>query len=225
MYLSDVCTIPSNLAGHPAMSVPFGTGDDGLPVGVQLLAPALGEATHVPGRRRARGRRGAGMIDHRRRDGLGARRSASRSTPSCPPRTKIFCALPEPLRRRAQHQHLPGVPRPARQPAGAQRAGGRAGHPPRRGPALRGPPLDLPPEELLLPGHAEGLPGQPVRPADQRRAAGSSCRRAPASASRAPTSRRTPASRPTSATRRPHPRQRRTRSSTTTAPACRSSRS
>ena len=27
------------------MSVPFGTGDDGLPVGVQLMAPALGEAT------------------------------------------------------------------------------------------------------------------------------------------------------------------------------------
>ena len=26
------------------MSVPFGTGDDGLPVGVQVLAPALGEA-------------------------------------------------------------------------------------------------------------------------------------------------------------------------------------
>ncbi|HEX6395549.1 MAG TPA: Asp-tRNA(Asn)/Glu-tRNA(Gln) amidotransferase subunit GatA [Acidimicrobiales bacterium] len=45
MYLNDVCTIPSNLAGHPAMSVPFGTGDDGLPIGVQVLAPALGETT------------------------------------------------------------------------------------------------------------------------------------------------------------------------------------
>jgi aspartyl-tRNA(Asn)/glutamyl-tRNA(Gln) amidotransferase subunit A len=43
MYLSDVCTIPTNLAGHPAMTVPYGTGDDGLPVGVQVMAPALGE--------------------------------------------------------------------------------------------------------------------------------------------------------------------------------------
>jgi aspartyl-tRNA(Asn)/glutamyl-tRNA(Gln) amidotransferase subunit A len=43
MYLNDVCTIPSNLAGHPAVSVPYGTGDDGLPLGVQVLAPALGE--------------------------------------------------------------------------------------------------------------------------------------------------------------------------------------
>jgi len=43
MYLNDVCTIPTNLAGHAAISVPYGTGDDGLPVGVQVLAPALGE--------------------------------------------------------------------------------------------------------------------------------------------------------------------------------------
>ena len=43
MYLCDTYTIPTNLAGHPAMSVPFGRGELGLPVGVQILAPMLGE--------------------------------------------------------------------------------------------------------------------------------------------------------------------------------------
>ncbi len=43
MYLCDVYTIPTNLAGHPGMTVPFGTGADDMPVGVQILAPALGE--------------------------------------------------------------------------------------------------------------------------------------------------------------------------------------
>jgi aspartyl-tRNA(Asn)/glutamyl-tRNA(Gln) amidotransferase subunit A len=45
MYLSDVCTIPTNLAGHAAASVPFGTGRDGLPVGVQVLVDAEQEPT------------------------------------------------------------------------------------------------------------------------------------------------------------------------------------
>jgi aspartyl-tRNA(Asn)/glutamyl-tRNA(Gln) amidotransferase subunit A len=43
MYLSDVCTVPTSLAGHPAASVPFGADGEGLPIGVQVLAPALGE--------------------------------------------------------------------------------------------------------------------------------------------------------------------------------------
>ena len=45
MYLSDICTIPSNLSGDPAISVPIGLDDQGLPIGFQVMAPALGEPT------------------------------------------------------------------------------------------------------------------------------------------------------------------------------------
>jgi aspartyl-tRNA(Asn)/glutamyl-tRNA(Gln) amidotransferase subunit A len=42
MYLADLCTVPASLAGVPAMSVPSGlSADDGLPVGLQIMAPTL----------------------------------------------------------------------------------------------------------------------------------------------------------------------------------------
>ena len=44
MYLADLCTIPSDLAGNAALSVPCGlASEDGLPVGLQVMAPVLGD--------------------------------------------------------------------------------------------------------------------------------------------------------------------------------------
>ena len=44
MYLFDLCTLPLNLAGHAGMSVPSGLSpDDSLPVGLQIMAPALAD--------------------------------------------------------------------------------------------------------------------------------------------------------------------------------------
>ncbi len=44
MYLADLCTIPASLAGIPAMSVPSGLSpEDNLPVGLQIMAPALAD--------------------------------------------------------------------------------------------------------------------------------------------------------------------------------------
>jgi aspartyl-tRNA(Asn)/glutamyl-tRNA(Gln) amidotransferase subunit A len=44
MYLSDVLTIPPNMAGLPSMSIPCGL-SDGLPVGLQLIGPQFSENT------------------------------------------------------------------------------------------------------------------------------------------------------------------------------------
>lgn len=47
MYLTDICTVTANLAGLPAMSVPWGVDRSGLPIGLQILAPSLGEPAMI----------------------------------------------------------------------------------------------------------------------------------------------------------------------------------
>ena len=45
MYLADIFTIPVNLAGLPALSLPCGLTQQGLPIGLQIMAPPFQEAT------------------------------------------------------------------------------------------------------------------------------------------------------------------------------------
>ena len=43
MYLEDVFTVPVNLAGLPAISVPAAKAADGMPLGMQLIGPRFGD--------------------------------------------------------------------------------------------------------------------------------------------------------------------------------------
>ena len=155
MYMNDVCTIPSNLSGHPAISVPFGTGADGLPVGVQVLAPALAEAmlfrvarvVEARPRRQARG----WLVS----DGEGGATGAMSGEWEMVIGLEVHCELqtadqavlrvPQRVRRRAQRQHLSDLSRPARLASRAQRVGRGVGHADRRGLALRDPALGASP--------------------------------------------------------------------------------
>jgi aspartyl-tRNA(Asn)/glutamyl-tRNA(Gln) amidotransferase subunit A len=56
MYLADMFTNPANLAGIPALSLPWGADDAGLPIGMQLLGPRFAEE-RILGAAEALGRR------------------------------------------------------------------------------------------------------------------------------------------------------------------------
>ncbi|AZR72066.1 aspartyl/glutamyl-tRNA amidotransferase subunit A [Anoxybacter fermentans] len=45
MYMSDICTVPINLAGVPAISIPVGFDSNGLPIGLQIIGKHFAEAT------------------------------------------------------------------------------------------------------------------------------------------------------------------------------------
>ena len=139
MYLNDIATIPANLAGLPGISVPVGLAEeDGLPVGLQILAPALaddrlyrvgaaarGAAGTTVGRTDARprqaGQGGRPMSTHTHRAALlrgrprGVRpRHGARGPRRAEHRHEDVLRLPGELRRRAEHADLPDLPRPAR---------------------------------------------------------------------------------------------------------------
>ena len=242
MYLNDVATIPANLAGVPGISVPAGLApEDDLPVGFQVLAPAMaddrlyrvGAALETLLQRQWGGPQNPTReVRHDRADVLRGRPRRVRpgDGPRGPRRAEHrdqdVLRVPGDVRGRAQHADLPDLPRAARLDAGRQRQGGGVGDPDRARAELRDRGVvPVRAEELLLPGHAEELPDQPVRRTDRlRRLTWRSERRQPrrsASRSSARTWRRTPASRCTSAVRPAASMAPTTRSSTTTAPGSR----
>ena len=133
MYLSDVLTIPSCMAGLPGLNIPCGLVGRAAGRPAARRAAVLGERA-VPRRARARAgdrlrrraRRGTG---HERDDAwepvIGLEIHVQLST-----RTKMFCRCPAGYGARREHAHLPGLPRLPGRAAGpepARRSSGRSG--------------------------------------------------------------------------------------------------
>ena len=192
MYLNDLATIPANLSGVPGISIPSGLADeDGLPAGVQILAPALaddrvyrvGAALETLLRDQWGGplldqapelRRSPGMtatlvpfeeVLERYDPALGLEVHVELNTA-----TKMFCGCPASFGEEPNTSVCPVCLGPARRDAGRQRQGRGVGDPDRAGAQLRDRGVvPVRAEELLLPRHAEELPDQPVRRADRVR--------------------------------------------------------
>ena len=45
MYMADICTVPINVAGVPAISIPCGVDKEGLPIGMQIIGKHFSEET------------------------------------------------------------------------------------------------------------------------------------------------------------------------------------
>ena len=177
MYACDVLTVPLNLAGLPGHLDPLRPvrGAAGRPpaVGPPFSENRLLDAAHAMERaiavRPGAAAAGAGAV---RVSGLGAGHRPRDPRPA-EHRDEDVLRLREPLRRRAEHPHLPALPGPSRRAAGDQPGRGRPRDQDRAGAQLRRSreSCAVPPQELLLSGQPQGVPDQPVRRADLRRPA------------------------------------------------------
>ena len=179
MYLNDIFTDPGQPGGPAGISVPAGFTGGGLPIGLQLIGRAFDEATllRVGARLRARDRLAhapAGLGQARRgpavspdaqvRDGHRAR-----GPRAAPDGDQDVLRLRDGVRRRAQYPDLSRLPGHAGHAAGHQPARGRVRHQDRARARLHGERAEpLRAQALLLPGHAQELPDQPVRRAARR---------------------------------------------------------
>jgi aspartyl-tRNA(Asn)/glutamyl-tRNA(Gln) amidotransferase subunit A len=159
MYLSDILTISTNLAGLPGISIPCGFDDDAMPVGLQIVTPALEEGRMF---------RVAAAFEWRPHERIRTRRLGSGHRTGSPrpaeDRNEAVLRLLGPIRRDAERAHVPRVPRHARRAARLERTGGGVRDSRGFGDELQDQRAQhLGAQKLFLPRPAEGLPDQPVR--------------------------------------------------------------